>query len=152
MPFCTVCGIETEKLDGKCSACGPKFAFCVECGIEKEKEKFNNSKRCSNCLLVMKNIRINGSKTERRKPLNKTREFALGSLIGLLIASLYIIPVLLTGDETVFAVGCLFSFLAIIISVIYYSVNRRFVCVGGILFGTILPILLPLLIQLLGSA
>jgi hypothetical protein len=147
MPFCTVCGIETEKLDGKCSACGPKFAFCVECGIEKEKEKFNNSKRCSNCLLVMKNIRIHGSKTKRRKPLNKTREFALGSLIGFLIFFLTIMPMAFFDSEL--SGLCFFSLLAIIISVIYYSANRRFEFAGGILFGSILlPILFALLLQL----
>ena len=151
MPFCTVCGTETDKLDGKCSACGPKFAFCVECGIEKEKEKFNNSKRCSNCLLIMKNIKNHGSKTKRRKPLNKRREFTLGSLIGFLIFFLTIMPFAFTDSEL--SGLCFFSLLVIFISVIYYSANRRFEFAGGILFGSILsPILFSLLIQLWYSA
>ena len=148
MPFCTVCGTETDKLDGKCSACGPKFAFCVECGIEKEKEKFNNSKRCSNCLLVMKNIRNHGSKTKRRKPLDKRKEFTLGSLTGILIFSFAIIPVWFTSNEGITGTFCLSSLLAIIISVTYYSVNRRFVFAGGILFGsTLLPFLFLLMLN-----
>lgn len=150
MPFCTVCGTETDKLDGKCSACGPKFAFCVECGIEKEKEKFNNSKRCSNCLLVMKNIRNHSSKTKRRKPLNKRREFTLGSLIGFLIFFLTIMP--FAFYDSMFEGLCFFSLLAIIISVIYYSANRRFEFAGGILFGSILsPILLGLLLRFISA-
>ena len=119
MPFCTVCGTETDKLNGKCSACEPKFAFCVECGIEKEKEKFNDSKRCSNCLLVMKNIRNHGSKSKRRKPLNKRREFTLGSLIGFLIFFLAIMPYAFFDSD--FSGFCWFNLLVIFISVIYYS-------------------------------
>jgi hypothetical protein len=149
MPFCTVCGTEADKLNGKCSACEPKFAFCVECGIEKEKEKFNNSKRCANCLLVMKNIRNHGSKSKRRKPLNKRREFILGSLIGFLISFLgLIMPAAFLDSD--FSGILYFSLLAIIISVIYYSANRRFEFAGGILFGSILlPILIIILLNII---